>query len=441
MKKILVTLLTLAMLLTALAGPAMADDKVVLNWWVTDVATLVDIYQSIADAYMAEHPDIEIRLSSFPDEYGDKMAAAQAAGEVPDIYIEEVLANGASSGQMLDLTPYMERDGFDPEEIYYQPYMDYMCKFEDHYYALPRDVFSVAVVYNKDLFDAAGVPYPQEGWTLDEFVETARQLTKPESRQYGVCLPDVWSLFGFMWSFGADMCNEDATAASGVINSENTVRFFQFLQDLAAVEGVSPTMQTLQSFDGGENLFLQGQVAMVSCERYSVGTFVEAEMNIGAVSFPIVDEGAEWTYASAPSWSISATTKHPDEAWDFLKFAYGPEGSRMLASTKYFFPAVKGVAEELDFLSDEVEQVFFNQLDESRSTKLAFWWRRPENWVGFWEPPILDSWDFAWEEILMNDADVQETLDNAADEIDAACVDYAIQTGHDPAEVIPGYAG
>ena len=231
MKKLLVALLTFILVLTTMTFPVMAGEKIVLDWWVTDVATLVDIYQSVADAYMKAHPDIEIRLSSFPNEYGDKMAAAQAAGTVPDIYIEEVLANGASSGQMLNLTPYMEADNFNPEEIYYQPYMDYMCKFDGNYYALPRDIFTVAIVYNKDLFDVAGVPYPQEGWTLEEFMETARQLTKPEIRQYGVCLPEIWSLFNFMWSFGADMCNEDGTAGSGFINSEETVKWVQFLQD------------------------------------------------------------------------------------------------------------------------------------------------------------------------------------------------------------------
>lgn len=439
MKKFLVTLLLLVMTVSALVMPGMAEEKITLDWWVTDVATLVDIYQSVADAYMAENPNVEIVLSSFPAEYGEKMAAAQAAGTVPDIYIEEVLANGASSGQMLDLTPYMEADGFDPSEIYYQPYMDYMCKYEGSYYALPRDVFTVAIVYNKDLFDAAGVPYPQDGWTLAEFVETAKLLTNPDARQYGVCLPEIWSLFNFLWSFGGDMCNEDGTGASGYINSAETKEFFQFMQDLMYVDQVSPTMQTLQSFDGAENLFLQGQVAMVACERYSVGTFKEAEMNIGAVSIPLIEEGADaWSYASAPSWSISASCEHPQEAWDFLKFAFGPEGSRMLASTKYFFPAVKGVAEELDFLSDEVEQTFFAQLDEGRKTKLAFWWRRPEGWEGFWEPAILESWDFAWEEILMNQADIQETLDNAAAEIDAACETYVTQAGYNPADFIKG---
>lgn len=435
MKKILALLVLCCMLVGMLPALAVAEAKVTLDWWVTDVATLVEIYQKVADAYMAEHPNVEIKLSSFTEQYDEKIKSAQAANDAPDIYIEPVLANGVTAGQFLDLTPYMERDGFVPDDIYFQPYMDYMCKYEDKYYALPRDMFSLAIVYNKDLFDEAGVPYPQEGWTLEEMRETAKQLTDPEKKQYGVMLPEIWALFNMMWSFDGDMCNEEGTQAEGYINAPGTVAFMQYVQDLIYVDNTSPSASQLESFGGSvegagsQNIFQLGKLGMIAVERYAVGEFVEAGMNIGAVSMPVGLDGSSWTYASAPSWSISTSCAHPDEAWEFLKYAFGPEGSRMLAESHYFFPAVKSVADEMGFDEDPIDSVFFAQFDESKKTKLAFWWRRPTDWEGVWSPPIMQGWDLAWEEITINEADVQETLDMAAEEIDLGIETFIRQSG------------
>lgn len=435
MRKTLAAIIMVCLLIGMSAPVVMAEEKITLDWWVTDVATLVEIYEKVAAAYEAEHPNVDIRISSYTDQYDEKLKSAQAAGQAPDIYIEAVLANGVTSNMFLDLTPYMERDGFKPEELYYQPYMDYMCKYQDKYYALPRDIFSLAIVYNKDLFDEAGVAYPQEGWTLEDLRETAKKLTVPEKKQYGVILPEIWSLFNMLWSFGGDMCNEDATTATGFINSEGTAKFMQYIQDMIFVDNCAPTPQQLESFGGTEqeggsgNIFMLGKLGMMAVERYAVGDFLEAGMNIGAVSMPVGLDGKSWTYASSPSWSISANTKHPDESWDFLKFAFGPEGSRLLAETHFFFPCVKQVAEELGFDEDPVDSVFFAQLDESRQTKLAPWWRRPADWVGVYSPPVHDGWDVAWEEIMFNQADVQETLDMAAEEIDIGIEDYVRQAG------------
>jgi multiple sugar transport system substrate-binding protein len=435
MKKVLALTILCCMLVTMLPAMAAADEKITLDWWVTDVATLVDIYEKVAEAYEAQHPNVDIRLSSYTDQYDEKLKSAQAADQAPDIYIEPVLANGVTSGMFLDLTPYMQRDGFDPESTYFQPYMDFMCKYQDKYYALPRDVFSLAIVYNKDLFDAAGIPYPKEGWTLEDLRQTAIKLTDPSKKQFGVVLPEIWSLFSMMWSFGGDMCNEDGTKAEGYINAQGTADFMKYVQDLIYADHASPSSAQMESYGGNEqeggsgNIFMLGKLGMIAVERYAVGDFINAGMNIGAVSMPVGVDGKLWTYASAPSWSISATTKHPDEAWDFLKFAFGPEGSKILAETHFFFPCVKEVAQSMGFDKDPVDSVFFQQLDESRSTKLAFWWRRPVDWTGVWNPPILDGWDVAWDEIVNNQADVTETLNNAAAEIDQGIADYIRQNG------------
>ncbi len=436
MKKTVALILLCCMLIGVLNGCSSADSgKVTINWWVADTATMLEGYQEIVTEFNKVNPDINVVLSSYPQDYQTKVKAAQAAKKAPDIYIEEVLANAATSGLFLDLTPYMEADGFKPDEIYFQPYFDYFCKYEDKYYALPRDVFSLAIVYNKKLFDEAGIAYPEEGWTIDEFVDTARLMTDPSKKQYGTLFPDIWSLFPLMWSFGADMCNEDGTAGDGVINSDETIQFFKFMQDIIYVDNYAPTPQQLEAFGGSEegagsaNIFQLDQIAMMPVERYAVGDFKAAGMDLGVVSFPIGADGEQWTYGSSPAFSISSATKHPDEAWKFLKFAFGPEGSEILAKTGYFFPAVKSVADKLKLMDDPLEKVFLQQLDVENKTQLAFWWRRPKDWTGVWSPDILTPWESAWEKILLTEADIKTSLDEAAVEMDKNIAAYKEQKG------------
>src|SRR5699024_11453525 len=58
--------------------------------------------------------------------------------------------------------------------------------YEDKVYAVPKDVDTIALWYNKTMFDEAGIPYPDETWTWDKLVEVAKQLTKPDGSQYGL---------------------------------------------------------------------------------------------------------------------------------------------------------------------------------------------------------------------------------------------------------------
>jgi len=440
MKKAITLFLVCCLLIGTLSGCSSSDKaspgKVKISWWVADTATLLEGYQKIVTEFNLINPDIEVVLSSYPSDYQSKVKAAQAAKKAPDIYIEEVLANAATSGLFLDLTPYMKADGFVPDDIYYQPYFDYFCKYGDKYYALPRDVFSLAIVYNKTLFDEAKIPYPEEGWTMDEFVETATKMTDHDKKQYGTIMPDIWSLFPLMWSFGADMVNEDATMATGTINSEATIKFFKFMQDMVYVDNIAPMPQQLEAFGGQEegagsaNIFQLGKIAMMPVERYAVGDFKAAGMDLGAVSFPIGADGEQWTYGSSPAFSISSSCKHPEETWKFLKYAFGPEGSEILANTGYFFPAVKSVAEKLNLESDPLESVFLQQLDTKNKTQLAFWWRRPEGWTGVWSPDILTPWETAWDKILLTEKDVKTSLDEAAAEIDKNIETYKKQKGN-----------
>lgn len=452
MKKLLVMTLVPAMLLPFAAcsngtesqgggtgasqdGGGTAGETVTIDWWLNDPESWCEGYREIIAQYEEQNEGIKIAFASYPEDYRTKLQAAVAAGTEPDIY-NEVIPQDAGE-PFLDLTPYMEEDGFDPDEIYWQPYFDMWCTYDDKIYALPRDIFSTVICYNKDLFDEYNVPYPEDGWTMEEFMETARQLTDPDNNKFGVLFTeDFYTYFPLIWSFGADQLADDGSTATGYMDSDAMQEFWQFMYDLTYTENVSPTPSQTNAFGaqdaaggGVANIFQMGNVAMTAIERYAVGDYQAADMDIGVVSFPVNEEGEQWAYGSMVTWSISKNSDNPDEAWDFLKFAAGPEGSRILTDSGYFFPAVKSVAEDLDLANDPIEGVFLDQFNEANLTKMPFVWRRPDGFDGVYSPDVQAPWDDAYQKIMVAQEDIRTTIDTAASEMNKQIEDFAKQKG------------
>ncbi len=117
--------------------------------------------------------------------------------------------------------------------------------------------------YNRDLFDKAGVAYPKQGWTWDEFREVAKALTVKDGSgnvtQFGYEVPNQ-NFFVQPWFFtnGTGVLNADWTASNML--DPKVAESLQFLHDLIHVDGVSP----IPGKDTMDNQFMAGQVAMIS---------------------------------------------------------------------------------------------------------------------------------------------------------------------------------
>lgn len=169
------------------------------------------IIQSAVDDFKAAHPGVEVVLQRAPyNEYITKLLTEFSAGLAPDVMAvnAEQMISFSSRGLFLDLKPYVDKDttlklaDFYPEAI-------------DHYTtggiltAIPRDIAPIAVVYyNKKKFDAAGLPYPKNDWTYDQFAAMAKKLTKKNAEgktvQWGFVddypMWDAWVYaFGEAW--------------------------------------------------------------------------------------------------------------------------------------------------------------------------------------------------------------------------------------------------
>ena len=161
------------------------------------------------------YPGLEVFVD--PGLGGDqtKLIVQCATGVGPDIvdvYNQQQLWNLVQSGILLDITSHAERMGFAPRHTY--PSVEDALKVEGRQYCFPANVWANCVIYNRAIFDDHGVPYPEAGWTYEQFVDTARRIRDTPSRSGDTHLAvahwsPVWFVQDTLMGAGGRMFSED----------------------------------------------------------------------------------------------------------------------------------------------------------------------------------------------------------------------------------------
>ena len=174
-------------LLLSLAGCGASDGKTHLKFQIWDVAQR-DSMQAICDAYTAKNPDviIEVQVTSW-NEYWTKLEAAAESNTMPDIFwmhTNQILYY-SDFGMLADVTELYD----DVEPNYYQNHFSEISignaqGSDGRMYGVPKDKDNIFLIYNREMFDAAGVAYPDENWTWDDLVN-ASQTIYDKTGKYG----------------------------------------------------------------------------------------------------------------------------------------------------------------------------------------------------------------------------------------------------------------
>ncbi|MBN2470499.1 MAG: sugar ABC transporter substrate-binding protein [Anaerolineae bacterium] len=361
-----------AMLVPMMAAQAQGDEVVTITWWGTergrDTAQTRDLHFQLARAFEAQNPNIQVAVALFPSRaFNTRIATAVAGGEAPDIWYTYYAPDVAEQGFLENLTPYIEASGINPAELWF-PIGQQRAVYEGQYYGVPRDASAGFIAYNKDMFDAAGLEYPQDGWTVDEYRELANALTDAENDQYGVgaivggegCM--LWSSFSF--NLGTDVISPDGKQLVGYMDTPEAADAFRYCLELVTEDQVTAPAELQDQY--GELVFLSGNVAMQHVSNWELPALNEqADFNWGVVSPPrySADEpGIAWTDAYAYyMWSGS---EHKEEAWKFLEWLSGPEAQQMAAEAGVWSPNGPAAWEALGWDEDPILSVSFNELQK-----------------------------------------------------------------------------
>jgi len=278
----------------------------------------LEMKEQIAASFMAQHPHITVIIESVPDGFGERLLTQLAANDAPDLFQigDGDVAMFQSRGAFADLTPFI--NGANPMNLddFFGPMLE-VGRIGDGIYTLPKDFSTMAVFYNRDIFDEAGIDYPTNDWTLEDFREIALALTTDE-RWGAQWMGGTRGAMPLIYMHGGDVIAPDGQTVLGYMDSEGTIAALEFLNQLTNVDRVIPSSVELQAFQG-VNLFLSEQVAMTAHGIWSANQFVEAGMNFGTVMLPSGPAGQFGTvfYAGYGMWSGS---QNQEEAWMFLNY-------------------------------------------------------------------------------------------------------------------------
>ena len=240
---------------------------------------------------------------------------------------------------LMDLNPYIDRDDdVNPDD--FAAGVSQGFHMWGRWWGFPYDHSTYAVYYNKGMFDDAGVPYPPsegEPWTMNEFVETAQALTKPDGEQWGVWFPPLSQYLDSCFIYSAGGRNFDDELRHCIIGSDEAAAGLQHLVDLIHVHKVAPTRAELAG--GNIDYFASGLAAMhINGQWDLLGKNQTSDFDFDIGYLPIVDE--KRTVTGGSGFCISTSTEHPDEAWDWLKlFTSGDVLADMVGRTGRGIPA------------------------------------------------------------------------------------------------------
>lgn len=310
----------------------------------------VNITSDIISRWQKAHPNITVRLEHTPYRgYADKLLTRIAGRAAPDIICTEVdlFVTFQSKHVLLDLTPYV---GGDPEFDLKDYYPQIISRFtvDNKLYAVPRDTAPFACVYyNKKLFDEAKLPYPVDGWDMNDMLDKAQKLTKVDAEgrttQYGFY---AWAWMNFVYAFGGTLVDDVKNPAQCTLNSKESVAGLQFYSDLINKYKVQPSTTAMTNLAMGvQGMFMTGRLAMFSSGIWETpGLRKIQDFEWDVVMFPKGPDGKRGFGTGGSGYCILKESKHPKEAFEVIKALAGKEAQMKLAETGLAQPAIMSIA-------------------------------------------------------------------------------------------------
>jgi multiple sugar transport system substrate-binding protein len=301
--------------------------------------------QAIVDAFHAANPNITVKVDVAEWEaYWDKLQTGIAGGNAPDVFAMDgpLFPDYQSRDVLLDLKPYIDRDGYDLGQLADQAVADFTTP--DGQFGLPRDLNVVALYFNKKMFDAAGIPYPDETWDWAKLVEVAKKLTirgaDGKTSQWGLYtettdMENYWS--ELVWQNGGDIVSADHKTT--LLGTDQAAGGLQFLQDLIWKDKVMPDAAITDALG---DAFEQGQAAMEANGSWLVATHQNAGLDFGIAPLPKGPAG-QATSINPTGAVVYKGSKSPDAAWEFVKYLASPPAQTKLMELKASMPANKEV--------------------------------------------------------------------------------------------------
>ena len=323
----------------ATAAPAAPAKAVTtLDWWTVasaDVGTQPQQEGLIAEFNkLSNQTGASVKATFLPDDgFSEKMTTVLGTGTgVPDV---STIVVDSWFPAATDLRELIARDKIDINQ-YAKIFFDTRCRFGEKIIGLPITTGATMYYYNKDLFASKGLKEPQWGYTMQQWLEDARKLTDKSKKIFGGAKPTrIWR--GEFFAFGAQPMDPEGKRADGFINSDKTVKAFEFMHDLVN-SGAVPTKAEFEVIrtegTGPLDLFNTGRLGFAGLNNGQFNIVDKAGVKFGLIHNPKVDGEEIITNAWTLQLGIPSASKNRDAAWEYVKWLAGIPGQTYMMNNR-----------------------------------------------------------------------------------------------------------
>ncbi len=361
------------------------------------------------------------------DNYWTLLEAGASGGQMPDVFWMH--SNTATiymeNDLLLNLNPYLEKDSSINLNDYYDGIRKLYTRKDGNVYALPKDHDTIAMIYNKAIFDQYGVDYPTDNWTYEDMYAAAKKITEGSKGDvYGYAVntsnnQDGW--YNFVYAYGGQVITDNHKGTS--IGSKESKAGMEMMRKILTVSAP----QTVVAETGTDSLFKSGKCAMITQGSWMINSFYTAEnsKDYAWAMLPYADVNGNgkcekterWSAYNGLGWAASHNTKDPNAAYSLIAYFCSKEGQKVQADLGVTMGGMLGVSENFANAFTGMDVSAFTKIEEQGSLYFRPYTRNTPVWEDAIQQTgaFLDPWQNPSDPALMAKAceNAQAIIENA----------------------------
>ncbi len=340
-------------------------------------------------AFMDDNPDIAVVAEPLTGDFWQVLLTRMSSNSEPDVFYLEgyQFPRFQKAGKLLDISDALSaQDKADFSKNLLDAFTE-----DEKLYAVPKDYNTLALFYNKDMFEEAGLEPPK---TWDELKTAAEKLTK--DGKYGLSFQnEIQRFHPLAKSNGAEVMKNGTPD----FNSPEFIEAYEYLLSLYRA-GVAVIPKDIGA-DWNGVAFARQDVAMTVEGYWMVQTLTETApgLNFGVVPIPYSKEPASLMFTVG--YSASKNTKHPEEAKKLINYLTNYDMQKVFVESERALPSRLSNSKEFEEKNPHLKP-FLEAVKYSDSYN-----------YGIAGPVAVDELAKSFEKILINDYDVKKALDEA----------------------------
>jgi len=339
------------------SSSAQSSKPVTLNMWYHISTTQAKFLTTFLGDYQTLYSNVKIETQSVPfADMQKQLAIGAAAGQLPDLSLCDTVNNSslAAMGVAQDITEEVTAWG-QIDNFYPGPKSSTV--YNDKYYGLPFYSNCLGIMYNKDLFDAANVPYPTSNWTWADFIDKIHKTTTKSTYGLTMCLfkseEGTFNELPFFWQTGADWNKLDSLSA---------LTGLQTIVDLYKGGYMSKDLISMTQADMCASLFSTGKSAMIVGGSWLTVNIKNANSNLNYAVVPFPTSNGTNTSSPIGGGNIILLSKtNRVESWNLMKWLVSMENDEKYCENAGYMPPRKDSAESTDFWKNDATKAVYLQ--------------------------------------------------------------------------------